>query len=89
MAHRVGLSQIMVSCIWRTFGLAPHKVETFKLSSDPAFVDKVRDMVGLHMNPPERALVLCVDEKAQIQAADGTAPVLPMRPGQPERRTHN
>ncbi len=69
--------------------MAPHKAETFKLSTDPAFVDKVRDVVGLYMNPPERALVLCVDEKPQIQAVDGTAPVLPMRPGQPERHTHD
>ena len=89
MARQAGLSQTMVSRIWRAFGLAPHKAETFKLSSDPAFVDKVRDVVGLYMNPPERALVLCVDEKPQIQAVEGTAPVLPMRPGQAERRTHD
>ena len=89
MARKLGMSQTMVSRIWRAFGLAPHRAETFKLSTDPAFVDKVRDVVGLYMNPPERALVLCVDEKPQIQAVQGTAPVLPMRPGQPERRTHD
>ena len=89
MARKLGMSQTMVSRIWRAFGLAPHKADTFKLSTDPAFVDKVRDVVGLYMNPPERALVLCVDEKPQIQAVQGTAPVLPLRPGQPERRTHD
>lgn len=89
MARRVGMSQSMVSRVWRAFGLQPHKTDTFKLSTDPAFVDKVRDVVGLYMAPPHRALVLCVDEKPQIQALTGTAPVLPMRPGQPERRTHD
>ena len=89
MAKRVGLSQTMVSRVWRAFGLQPHRAETFKLSRDPAFVDKVRDVVGLYLRPPDRALVLCVDEKPQIQAVEGTAPVLPMRPGQPERRTHD
>lgn len=89
MAKRAGMSQTMVSRVWRAFGLAPHRSETFKLSSDPAFVDKVRDVVGLYMAPPERALVLCVDEKPQIQAVERTAPVLPMRPGQAERRTHD
>ena len=89
MAKRVGMSQTMVSRIWRAFGLAPHRADAFKLSTDPAFVDKVRDVVGLHMNPPERALVLCVDEKPQIQAVEGTAAVPSMRPGQPERRTHD
>ena len=89
MAQRAGLSQTMVSRVWRAFGLAPHRHETFKLSSDPAFVDKVRDVVGLYMSPPDRALVLCVDEKPQIQAVERTAPVLPMRPGQPERVTHD
>ncbi len=88
MAKRVGMSQSAVSRIWRAFGLQPHRVEAFKLSGDPAFVDKVRDVVGLYMNPPDRALVLCVDEKPQIQAIERTAPVLPMRPGQVERRTH-
>ena len=71
------------SRIWRAFGLKPHRVETFKLSTDPLFVDKVRDVVGLYLDPPERALVLCVDEKSQIQALDRTAPVLPMLPGTP------
>ena len=89
MARRTGMSQTAVSRIWRAFGLAPHRQETFKLSSDPAFVEKVRDVVGLYLNPPERALVLCVDEKPQIQAAQGTAPTLPMRSGQAERRTHD
>jgi transposase len=89
MARRAGMSQTAVSRIWRAFGLRPHRVETFRLSSDPAFVDKVRDVVGLYLNPPDRALVLCVDEKAQIQAVERTAPVLPMRPGQPERRPHD
>src|SRR4028118_1514968 len=77
------------SRIWRACGLRPHRAETFKLSSDPAFVGKVRDIVGLYLAPPERALVLCVDGKPQIQAARGTAPAFPMRPGQPERRTHD
>src|SRR3954470_7225673 len=89
MARRVGMSQTMVSRVWRAFGLQPHRHETFKLSADPAFVDKVRDVVGLYMAPPARALVLCVDEKPQIQAVARTAPVLPMRPGQPERVTHD
>src|SRR4028118_358804 len=89
MARRAGMSQTAVSRIWRAFGLRPHRVETFKLSSDPAFVGKVRDIVGLYLAPPERALVLCVDGKPQIQAARGTAPAFPMRPGQPERRTHD
>jgi transposase len=89
MAQRAGLSQTMVSRVWRAFGLAPHRQETFKLSSDPAFVDKVRDVVGLYLSPPDRALVLCVDEKPQIQAVERTAPVLPMRPGQPERVSHD
>ncbi len=89
MAKACGLSQSTVSRIWRAFSLAPHRSETFKLSKDPLFIDKVRDIVGLYMNPPERALVLCVDEKSQIQALDRTAPLLPMRPGQIERRTHD
>ena len=105
MARQVGMSQTMVSRIWRAFGLQPHRSETFKLSRDPAFVDKVRDVVGLYLNPPDRAppvavppaasqsdrkaIVLCVDEKPQIQAVEGTAPVLPMRPGQLERRSHD
>ena len=90
MARRAGMSQTAVSRIWRAFGLRPHRIETFKLSTDPAFVDKVRDVVGLYLAPPDRALVLCVDEKPQIgAAAQGTAPAFPMRPGQPERRTHD
>lgn len=88
MAARTGMSQTAVSRIWRAFGLAPHKTEIFKLSSDPLFIDKVRDVVGLYMNPPDHALVLCVDEKPQIQATARTAPVLPMRPGQAERVSH-
>jgi hypothetical protein len=75
--------------VWRAFGLQPHRQETFKRSSDPAFVDKVRDVVGLYLRPPDRALVLCVDEKPQIQALERTAPVLPLCPGQPERHTHD
>ncbi len=89
MARQVGMSQTMVSRIWRAFGLQPHRSETFKLSRDPAFVDKVRDVVGLYLNPPDRALVLCIDEKPQIQAVEGTVPVLPMRPGQVERHSHD
>ena len=89
MAKLCGLSQSTVSRIWRAFGLQPHRTETFKLSQDPLFVEKVRDVVGLYVNPPDKALVLCVDEKAQIQALDRTRPLLPMRPGQVERRTHD
>jgi transposase len=89
MAQATGLNQTAISRIWRAFSLAPHRSETFKLSKDPLFIDKVRDIVGLYLNPPERALVLCVDEKSQIQALDRTAPLLPMRPGQIERRTHD
>ena len=89
MARRSGLSQSAVSRIWRAFALQPHRSETFKLSKDPLFIEKVRDIVGLYMNPPERALVLCVDEKTQVQALDRTQPLLPMRPGQIERRTHD
>ena len=89
MAQRSGLSHNTVSRIWRAFGLQPHRTETFKLSSDPFFIEKVRDVVGLYLNPPDRALVLCVDEKSQIQALDRTRPLLPMRPGQVERRTHD
>ena len=89
MATATGLSQSTVSRIWRTFGLQPWRSETFKLSTDPLFVDKVRDVVGLYLDPPERALVLCVDEKSQIQALDRSQPVLPMQPGMPERRTHD
>ena len=89
MAQRSGLSHNTVSRIWRAFGLQPHRTETFKLSADPFFIEKVRDVVGLYLNPPDRALVLCVDEKSQIQALDRTRPLLPMRPGQVERRTHD
>jgi transposase len=89
MARRCGLSQTAVSRIWRAFALRPHRVETFKLSKDPLFIEKVRDIVGLYLNPPDKALVLCVDEKAQIQALDRTQPLLPMRPGQVGRRTHD
>jgi transposase len=89
MAHRTGMSQSAISRIWRAFALQPHRTETFKLSRDPLFIEKVRDIVGLYLSPPDRALVLCVDEKSQIQALDRTAPLLPMRPGQVERRTHD
>src|SRR5437773_4304099 len=89
MARRCGLSQTAVSRIWRAFALQPHRVETFKLSKDPLFIEKVRDIVGLYLQPPDKALVLCVDEKTQIQALDRSHPVLPMRPGQVERRTHD
>ncbi len=89
MARRAGLSRASIHRIWQAFSLAPHRAETFKLSKDPLFIDKVRDIVGLYLAPPERALVLCVDEKSQIQALDRTAPLLPMRPGQIERRTHD
>jgi transposase len=89
MAKASGLSRSSVGRIWRAFSLQPHRSETFKLSTDPLFVEKVRDIVGLYLNPPERALVLCVDEKSQMQALDRTQPLLPMRPGQVERRTHD
>jgi transposase len=89
MAKACGLNQSAVSRIWRAFGLQPHRTETFKLSSDALFIEKVRDVVGLYLNPPERAVVLCVDEKSQIQALDRTQPLLPMRPGQVERRSHD
>jgi transposase len=89
MAHEMKMSQTAVSRIWRAFGLQPHRQETFKLSTDPLFVDKVRDIVGLYLNPPVKAMVLCVDEKSQIQALDRTQPILPMAPGIAERRTHD
>jgi transposase len=89
MAARCGLSQSAVVRIWQAFGLQPHRSETFKLSQDPLFLEKVRDIVGLYLDPPDRALVLCVDEKSQIQALDRSQPLLPMRPGQVERRTHD
>lgn len=89
MAEAVGLSQSTVSRIWRKFELKPHRQDTWKLSKDPLFIEKVRDVVGLYLDPPERAVVLCVDEKSQIQALDRTAPILPMLPGVPERATHD
>jgi transposase len=89
MSKAAGVSVSTVHRIWRAFSLQPHRTETFKLSKDPLFVEKVRDIVGLYLDPPERALVLCVDEKTQIQALDRTQPLLPMRPGQVERRTHD
>src|SRR3984893_3349490 len=89
LARRCGMSQSAVSRIWRAFALQPHRSETFKLSKDPLFIEKVRDIVGLYLNQPDRALVQCVDEKSQIPALDRTQPLLPMRPGQLERRTHD
>jgi transposase len=89
MAGEVGLTQSAVARIWRAFGLQPHRQETRKLSKDPLFIEKVRDVVGLCLNPPERAVVLCVDETSQIQALDRTAPILPMLPGTPARATHD
>ena len=89
MAKATGVSISTVHRIWRAFSLQPHRSETFKLSTDPLFVEKVRDIVGLYLDPPDRALVLCVDEKSHIQALDRTQPLLPMRPGQAERRTHD
>ena len=89
MAKATGLSDTTVLRIWRAFGLQPHRTDTFKLSTDPQLVEKVRDIVGLYLNPPERALVLCADEKSQIQALDRTQPIFPMRPGTPELRTHD
>jgi transposase len=89
MARAVGFAPSTIHRIWKAFNLQPHRTETFKLSTDPLFVDKVRDIVGLYLAPPERALVLCVDEKSQIQALDRSQPLLPMRPGQIERRTHD
>jgi transposase len=89
MAAETGLSRSTIGRIWKEFRLKPHLVETFKLSTDPLFIEKVRDVVGLYLDPPERALVLCVDEKSGSQALDRSAPVLPMMPGMPERRTHD
>lgn len=89
LAKETGLSRTSIHEIWRAFGLQPHRSETFSLSTDPQFIEKVRDVVGLYMNPPANALVLCVDEKSQIQALDRSQPVLPMRPTTPERLTHN
>jgi transposase len=89
MAKAMGHAPSTIHRIWQAFGLQPHRSETFKLSSDPLFVEKVRDIVGLYLSPPERAVVLCVDEKSQVQALDRTQPLLPMRPGQIERHTHD
>src|SRR5262245_40570664 len=89
MGQATGYAPSTIHRIWSAFGLQPHRSETFKLSSDPLFVEKVRDIVGLYLAPPERAVVLCVDEKSQVQALDRTQPLLPMRPGQAERRTHD
>ncbi len=89
MAKATGVSHMTVSRIWRAFGLQPHRTETFKLSPDPLLIPKVRDIVGLYLHPPDHAVVLCVDETSQIQALDRTAPLLPLRPGQAERRTHD
>src|SRR5499427_7681385 len=89
MAAATGLSRPTINRIWRAFGLQPHRTETFKLSPDPQLIEKVRDIIGLYVDPPERALVLCVDEKSQIQALDRTQPLLPMRSGQAERHTHD
>jgi transposase len=89
LAREVGLTQSAVQRIWKAFGLQPHRQQTWKLSKDPLFIEKVRDVVGLYLNPPERAVVLCVDEKSQIQALDRTAPILPMLPGTPARATHD
>jgi transposase len=89
MAKQVGLTQNAVLRIWHAYGLQPHRQETFKLSKDPLFVDKIHDIVGLYLNPPERAVVFCVDEKSQIQALDRTQPILPLLPGTPQRATHD
>lgn len=89
LAAKLGVSRMMVQRVWQRFDVQPHRVEKFKISNDPKFEDKVRDVVGLYLDPPDRALVLCVDEKSQIQALDRTAPILPLRPGLPERQTHD
>jgi len=89
LAAELGMSQSAVSRIWRAFGLQPHRQDSWKLSKDPQFIDKVRDVVGLYLDPPEAAVVLCVDEKSQIQALDRTAPIFPMMPGTPARATHD
>src|SRR5207342_2769288 len=89
LAAELGMSPSAVQRIWRAFGLQPHRQDSWKLSRDPLFVDKVKDVVGLYLDPPERAVVLCVDEKSQIQALDRTAPILPMLPGTPQRATHD
>src|ERR1700693_4010464 len=89
LAAKLGVSRMMVQRLWQRYDIQPHRVEKFKISNDPKFEDKVRDVVGLYLDPPDRALVLCVDEKSQIQALDRTAPILPLRPGLPERQTHD
>src|SRR5258705_1499746 len=89
MAEQMGLSQNAIVRIWRAFGLQPHRVENFKFSKDPQFVEKVRDIVGLYLNPPDRAIVLCVDEKSQVQALNRTQPILPLAPGVPARQSHD
>jgi transposase len=89
MAQKTGLSQSAVVRIWHAFGLQPHRAETFKLSKDPQFVEKVRDIVALYMNPPQRAIILCVDEKSQVQALNRTQPILPLAPGVPARQSHD
>jgi len=89
LAREVGLSQSAIVRIWHSFGLQPHRSETFKLSTDPFLVEKLRDIVGLYVTPPEHAMVLCIDEKSQVQALDRTQPILPLRPGLPEQRTHD
>jgi len=89
MANKTGLTQTAIVRIWRAFGLQPHRVENFKFSKDPQFVEKVRDIVGLYMNPPDRAIVLCVDEKSQVQALNRTQPILPLGPGVPARQSHD
>src|SRR5437016_8672044 len=89
LAKQLRVSRMMVHRVWQRFDIQPHRVEKFKLSNDPQFEEKVRDIAGLYLDPPERALVLCVDEKSQIQALDRTAPILPLRPGLPERQTHD
>jgi transposase len=89
MARKLGVSRTMVYRVWQRYDVQPHRVQKFKISNDPHFEEKVRDVVGLYLNPPDRALILCVDEKSQIQALDRTAPILPLRPGLPERQTHD
>ena len=89
MATDMGLTQNAIVRIWRAFGLQPHRVETFKFSKDPQFVEEVRDIVGLYLNPPDRAIVLCVDEKSQVQALNRTEPILPLAPGVPARQSHD
>jgi transposase len=89
MAHATGLSHMTICRVWHAFGLQPHRTESFKLSPDPFLIEKVRDIVGLYTNPPDHAVVVCVDEKSQIQALDRTQPILPMRPGQAERQSHD